>query len=171
MMVSLTGMGAGIGGFTGAGTGGVLGFGVGAIPGAIIGAGVGGAAGAASGVIAVGMRHALLNWMSGSGGGGFSGGTETGPDNYPKDVPNKDTNDWSAHFDSEAEARQFVRQKIGRNPVKVEPYKFRSQNGKWQYRAKPADVADGHIHLEELDPQTGTVKQNVHCRWKPGTER
>ena len=29
------------------------------------------------------------------------------------------------------------------------------QDGKWQYRAKPGDVADNHIHLEELNPKTG----------------
>jgi hypothetical protein len=59
----------------------------------------------------------------------------------------------------------------GTDPVEVEPYKWRSQNGKWQYRAKPDDVAQGHIHLEEIDPSTGEVKQNVHLRWPEGTGR
>jgi hypothetical protein len=54
--------------------------------------------------------------------------------------------------------------------VEVEPGKWRSADGKWQYRAKPGDVGDNHIHLEELN-QDGSVKQNVHLRWPEGTER
>lgn len=72
---------------------------------------------------------------------------------------------------SEGEARALARQKLGSNPVEVEPGKLRSIDGKWQYRAKPGDLAGGHIHLEELDPVTGIVKQNLHLRWPIGTER
>jgi len=59
---------------------------------------------------------------------------------------------------------------VGSDPVEVEAGKLRSQDGKWQYRAKPKDVEDNHIHLEELDPETGEVKQNLHLRW-PEEER
>jgi hypothetical protein len=55
--------------------------------------------------------------------------------------------------------------------VEVEPNKWRSADGKWQYRAKPGDVLDNHVHLEELDPNTGEVLQNLHLRWPKGTER
>ena len=61
--------------------------------------------------------------------------------------------------------------KLGPNPVEVEPNKWRSADGKWQYRAKPGDVNDNHIHLEELNPNTGEVIQNLHLRWPEGTER
>ena len=49
--------------------------------------------------------------------------------------------------------------------------KWRSQDGKWQYSAKPGDVADNHVHLEELHPQTGEIKQNIHPCWPEGSER
>jgi hypothetical protein len=81
------------------------------------------------------------------------------------DFPTKRTRNWSAYFNSEGEARQLARQKLGQNPLEVEPGKWRSQDGKWQYRAKPGDIASNHIHLEELDPATGEVLQNVHLRW------
>ncbi len=87
-----------------------------------------------------------------------------------KDFPTSETNNWSANFKSEGEARAFARSKLGDNPVEVEPGKWRSTDGKWQYRAKPGDVSDNHIHLEELNPD-GSVKQNVHLRWPEGTER
>jgi RHS repeat-associated protein len=90
---------------------------------------------------------------------------------YPRDAPDEKTVNWSAHFNSEAEARALARAKLGKNPVEVEPNKWRSADGKWQYRAKPGDVGDNHIHLEELDPATGTVKRNLHLRWNEGTER
>jgi hypothetical protein len=51
------------------------------------------------------------------------------------------------------------------------PGKFRSIDGKWQYRAKPGDLVDGHIDLEELNPVTGEVKQNLHLRWPTGESR
>jgi hypothetical protein len=46
-----------------------------------------------------------------------------------------------------------------------------SKNGKWQYRAKPGDVMDNYIHLEELNPKTGEVIQNLHLRWPEGAGR
>lgn len=88
-----------------------------------------------------------------------------------KDVATKNTKNWSAEFKSEGEARALARQKLGPNPLKVEANKWRSVDGKWQYRAKPGDVADNHIHLEELNPTTGEVLQNLHLRWPGGTER
>ncbi len=90
---------------------------------------------------------------------------------YPKDFATPRTKNWSAEFRSEAEARTFAREKVGSNPVEVGRYKLRSVDGKWQYRAKPGDVADRHVHLEELDPSTGEVLQNVHLRWPEGSER
>ena len=90
---------------------------------------------------------------------------------YPRDFRSKRTNDWSGQFNSEAEARTLARQKLGKDPVEIEPGKWRSQDGKWQYRAKPGDVSERHIHLEELDPETGEVLQNLHLRWPEGAGR
>lgn len=42
--------------------------------------------------------------------------------------------------------------------------------GKGQYRVGPKDLEDNHIHVEELDPETGEVKQNLHLRWKEEEE-
>jgi len=72
---------------------------------------------------------------------------------------------------SEGEARAFARTKLGSDAVEVEPGKWRSRDGKWQYRAKPGDVSDNHVHLEQLNPQTGEVIQNLHIRWPEGTGR
>jgi hypothetical protein len=69
-------------------------------------------------------------------------------------------------FKSEGDARALARRKIGRNPVEVAPGKWRSRDGKWQYRAKPGDVSEGHVHIEELDPRTGEVLQNWYLRWE-----
>jgi RHS repeat-associated protein len=90
---------------------------------------------------------------------------------YVRDFPTKETKNWSAMMNSEGEARALAREKLGTDPVEVEPGKWRSKDGKWQYRAKPGDVSDNHIHLEELDPETGEVLQNVHLRWPAGTGR
>ncbi|HYW12861.1 MAG TPA: RHS repeat-associated core domain-containing protein [Longimicrobium sp.] len=84
---------------------------------------------------------------------------------YPRDFATRRTRNWSAQMASERDARNLARTKIGSNPVQVEPHKLRSADGHWQYRAKPGDVADRHIHLEELNPQTGEVLQNLHLRW------
>jgi RHS repeat-associated protein len=93
------------------------------------------------------------------------------PKKYVRDFPTKATKNWSATFKSEGEARNLVRHKLGKNPVEVEPGKWRSADGKWQYRAKPGDLADKHIHLEELNPETGEVIQNLHLRWPEGGGR
>ncbi len=87
---------------------------------------------------------------------------------YVEDFATKATKNWSAAFKSQGEARALARTKLGSNPIEIEPGKWRSADGKWQYRAKPGDVADRHIHLEELNPQTGEVIQNVHLRWPAG---
>jgi RHS repeat-associated protein len=84
---------------------------------------------------------------------------------YLKDFVTKNTQNLSAYFKSEREARNLARTKLGKNPIEIEPNKWRSSNGKWQYRAKPGDVNDRHIHLEELNPQTGEVLTNYHLRW------
>jgi hypothetical protein len=49
--------------------------------------------------------------------------------------------------------------------VEVEPGKWWSVDGKWQHRVKDGDVTKNHIHLEELNPKTGQVLQNLHLRW------
>jgi hypothetical protein len=85
---------------------------------------------------------------------------------YVKDYSTKNTKDLSAYFKSEREARNLARTKLGKNPVEVGPNKWRSADGKWQYRAKPGDLKDNHIHIEELNPETGEVLQNYHLRWK-----
>jgi len=91
----------------------------------------------------------------------------------PRDyqVKGKTKQFFNVMFNSEGEARNFARQKIGSNSTEVEPYKWRSSDGKWQYRAKPGDLEDGHIHLEQLDPKTGEVLQNFHLTWPAGKGR
>jgi RHS repeat-associated protein len=113
---------------------------------------------ALAGALAVSSSGALLATVGNAGGvvGGGSG---------PRDYADRNTQNSSAQFGSEREARAFAQQKVGPNPRQVEPYKLRSQDGRWQYRAKPGDVAQRHIHLELLDPKTGRVIQNVHLRW------
>jgi len=90
---------------------------------------------------------------------------------FPVDFPTKGTVNWSASFESEGEARAFARTKLGSDAVEVEAGKWRSVDGKWQYRAKPGDVSENHIHLEQLNPQTGEVIQNLHLRWPEGSGR
>ncbi len=65
-------------------------------------------------------------------------------------------------FSSIHEAREFARAKLGKEFVRVEEFKWRSQDGRWQYRAKQIDVLKGHLHLEYLDPITGQVLENYH---------
>lgn len=84
---------------------------------------------------------------------------------YLDDFATKSTKNFSAAFRSEREARDLARKKLGRDAVEVEPGKWRSKDGKWQYRAKANDVSDNHVHLEELNPRTGEVLQNWHLRW------
>ncbi len=176
MAVSIT-----AGGIEGGIQGGALGGGLGTLvepvggtfaggaAGVYAGAGFGAAIGAGVGGLVIAVRHGIMNMAHGTGGGGA--GVEENSSGMPDDFSTKKTNNWSAHFNSEGEARNLAREKLGRDPIEFEPNKFRSQDGKWQYRAKPNDLKNGHIHLEELDPKTGEVKQNVHCRWKPGTGR
>lgn len=90
---------------------------------------------------------------------------------YPVDFATGDTVNSSAMFSSEGEARAFARTKLGSDIVEVEPGKWRSADGRWQFRAKPGDVGDNHVHLELLNPQTGEVIQNLHLRWPEGTGR
>jgi hypothetical protein len=84
---------------------------------------------------------------------------------YVEDFASRATRNFSATFGSEREARNLARTKLGAGAIEVGPYKLRSQDGKWQFRAKPSDVADQHVHLERLDPNTGEVLQNWHLRW------
>ncbi|WP_395850102.1 hypothetical protein [Cystobacter fuscus] len=90
---------------------------------------------------------------------------------YPQDYASARTQNHSARFSSEREARSLARQKIGKDPVELEPGKFRSRDGKWQYRAKPEDLQGHrpgdtpHVHIERLDPKTGEVLENWHLRW------
>jgi RHS repeat-associated protein len=88
-----------------------------------------------------------------------------------RDFQTRNTKQWSAWFKSEGEARALAREKLGKNPIEIGPEKWRSRDGKWQYRAKPDDVDDLHVHLEELDPETGEVLQNLHLRWPKGGSR
>ena len=87
------------------------------------------------------------------------------------DYAAKNTINRSAKFASEREARALARTKLGRDPVEFDAGKLRSQNGRWQYRAKAQDLqghgpGDGpHIHLERLNPSTGEVLENWHFRW------
>ncbi len=81
------------------------------------------------------------------------------------DYQTKQTSQKSAQFGSEREARNFVRQKVGHNPINAGSGKLRSANGVWQYRAKPGDLAKNHIHLEKLNPKTGEVLVNWHLNW------
>jgi hypothetical protein len=90
---------------------------------------------------------------------------------YPRDYATKSTENVSAAFKSEGEARNFARAKLGGKVVEIEPGKLRSVDGKWQFRAKAGDIADLHAHLEQLDPETGEVKTNWHLRWEEGTGR
>ena len=85
---------------------------------------------------------------------------------YPSDYPTKRTQNRSAMYGSEGEARNVARTKLGRNPVQVGENKWRSADGRWQYRAKPGDTSQNHVHLERLDPETGEVLTNWHLNWK-----
>jgi hypothetical protein len=62
---------------------------------------------------------------------------------FLRDFATENTVNRSARYGSEREARNLARTKLGSNPLQVEPGKLRSQDGRWQYRAKPSDLA-GH---------------------------
>ena len=82
-----------------------------------------------------------------------------------KDYQTKNTQQKTVNFGSEREARNFARTKVGHNPMKTDNYKLVSQNSKWQYRAKPVDYNNAHVHLEKLNPKTGEVLINYHLKW------
>jgi hypothetical protein len=90
---------------------------------------------------------------------------------FPRDFATARTKKWQGYYNSEGEARTLARTKIGKDPIQVEANKWRSRDGKWQYRAKPIDTADNHVHIEELNPQTGEVLQNWHLRWPSETTK
>lgn len=93
---------------------------------------------------------------------------------FPRDYQDSRTVQREAMFRNEGEARtQAFRVMFhnGMNPVEVAPGKWRSANGRWQYRAKPVDYNQNHVHLERLDPATGHVKENWHLRWPAGQSR
>ncbi|MGE7155982.1 RHS repeat-associated core domain-containing protein [Methylorubrum rhodesianum] len=168
---------------TGAMLGAISGGGIGGGFGLTLGAGCGpvapvcsatgavafGSAGAAAGANAVGRALGTTTGLLGSaidqGIIAFNNSTNTQQSEYVKDRSTRSTNNWSAKMNSERDARNLARSKVGSNPIEVEPNKWRSVDGKWQYRAKPGDVNQRHIHLEELNPRTGEVLQNLHLRW------
>jgi RHS repeat-associated protein len=78
------------------------------------------------------------------------------------DRATKNTVNKGANFASKGEARKVARDTLGKNYVKVGDNKWRSADGRWQYRAKPGDTAKNHIHLEKLNPETGEVLENWH---------
>lgn len=81
------------------------------------------------------------------------------------DYSTKNTQNNSASFGSEREARSLARTKVGSSPTDLGNGKLRSSDGKWQYRAKPRDLAQNHVHLERINPKTGEVLVNWHLRW------
>lgn len=85
---------------------------------------------------------------------------------YLPDFVTRNTKNASYMMKSERHARAVAGSKLGKNFVKVGENKFRSADGKWQYRAKPGDLKEKHIHIEELNPKTGEVLKNHHLRWK-----
>ena len=93
-------------------------------------------------------------------------------EDYPEDYSTNNTENKSATYNTEREARNLAREKIGKDPVEISPGKMRSKDGRWQYRAKPNDLEGHgledtpHIHLEKLNPKTGEVLENWHLRWK-----
>lgn len=102
----------------------------------------------------------------------FVGAIAPGPGNaylkgarHVEDFATKSTRNFSAQFGSEGAARNLARTKVGKDAVEVSAGKLRSLDGKWQYRAKPGDVSQNHVHLEQLNPKTGEVLQNWHLRW------
>jgi hypothetical protein len=128
-------------------------------------------------VVATGVAMVASGATSGDGetkgdGGSRDGdrGTQEDPGvrDYPADFASNKTQNHGAQFSSEGEARAFARQKVGSDPVKVGPNKLRSQDGRWQYRAKPGDTKLNHVHLERLDPRTGEVLDNWHLYWPVG---
>ena len=86
---------------------------------------------------------------------------------FPIDFTSRTTKNYNWLYDTEGQARQYARQMVGKNPVYIGDSKFRSLDGRWQYRAKPIDLNashgnGSHIHLEKLNPKTGEVIENHH---------
>lgn len=90
---------------------------------------------------------------------------------YLRDFQTPRTIKRDAFFSSEGQARQLAREKVGHNAVVVEANKLRSVDGRWQYRAKPIDTTNNHVHIERLDPTTGEVLENWHLYWPEGASR
>lgn len=109
--------------------------------------------------------ESLARWGSGD------GITAMARKSMPKDFASPRTLQRGAHFGSEGEARALARTKLGKNPIEVEPNKLRSSDGRWQYRAKPVDLKDNHVHLERLDPETGEVIENWHLYYPSDEKR
>ncbi|MDR1480155.1 MAG: HINT domain-containing protein, partial [Planctomycetaceae bacterium] len=87
---------------------------------------------------------------------------------FPVDKPQKGkTIQRSTQFNTEGEARNFAMQRLGKKPVKLPDNKFRSRDNVWQFRAKPDDITQKHVHLEKLD-QDGNVLTNLHLYFKRG---
>ena len=74
---------------------------------------------------------------------------------YPRDYQTKNTEQLNAYFGSEGEARNVARQKVGSDPVDLGDNKLRSEDGRWQYRAKPGDVEQYHVHLKNSIQRLG----------------
>ncbi len=115
----------------------------------------------------------LLEKSSQNGGSSSNGPRDPKKKNnkeYPEDKQTDNTKRKDATFKNERDARNLARKKVGKDPVDIGDNKLRSQDGKWQYRAKPNDItgkhADGkHVHLEHLNPETGEVIENWHLYW------
>ncbi|HEY0017785.1 MAG TPA: RHS repeat-associated core domain-containing protein [Longimicrobium sp.] len=118
------------------------------------------AMGSGGGGMGEGVRYAGAFWATKVGGNG------RGFSQFPRDRVTRNTRNWSADMASEGDARNLARRMVGRDPVQVEPNKWRSRDGRWQYRSKPKDVNENHVHLEQLNPETGEVIQNLHLRWQ-----
>jgi hypothetical protein len=127
---------------------------------------------AASVSVSVSVRAVSGATAAGASGIALAGRSNNpGRGDYKPDYPTKQTANRSVKFKSEGEARNFARQKVGADAVDVGDNKLRSADGKWQYRAKPGDIADHHIHLELLDPKTGEVLENWHLEFPEETSR
>ena len=68
-------------------------------------------------------------------------------------------------MNSEKAARRTARKQLGRNPIKIRKGKYRSRDGRRQYRALHDDVKKRHVHFETIDPKTGKVIKNIHYKW------
>jgi hypothetical protein len=89
---------------------------------------------------------------------------------WPRDYRiTKITDDTSTYFRSRDEAHAFAWSQLrkasnGREPVQIEPNKWRSRDGRWQYRTSHADE-DKHFNLDRIDPDSGFVIRDNHLRF------